>query len=197
MNIVATHLKKHRGLKNMSQETLAEYAGVSVRTVQRIESGKSCSVETGKALASVLSLSSIDDLQVQDAINTKINTGATVEVAATTTADEARVTSDTKATTLQRMEQSILLMITRSSNNQLLVYLLLLALFIPVALVRFCLQYLGDYGDKASDQIVLLTDSINAVSTFYMYISVSLLVAMVSYGVFKLCRKIRKQANAT
>jgi len=51
-------LKAQRLQYGLSQETLAEMAGVSTRTIQRIESGKNSSIETAKAIASVLGLSS-------------------------------------------------------------------------------------------------------------------------------------------
>lgn len=47
-------VKKLRHKKNWSQEQLAEVAGLSVRTIQRIESGGKASLESLKALASVL-----------------------------------------------------------------------------------------------------------------------------------------------
>jgi transcriptional regulator with XRE-family HTH domain len=47
-------LKKLRENRKWSQEQLAKMAGLSVRTIQRIEAGHSASIETLKALASVL-----------------------------------------------------------------------------------------------------------------------------------------------
>ncbi len=47
-------LKKLREDKNISQEQLATMAGLSVRTIQRIESGNRASIESLKSLASVL-----------------------------------------------------------------------------------------------------------------------------------------------
>lgn len=47
-------LKKLRENRKWSQEQLAKMAGLSVRTIQRIEGGHSASAETLKALASVL-----------------------------------------------------------------------------------------------------------------------------------------------
>jgi len=47
-------LKKLREDKNLSQEQLATMAGLSVRTIQRIESGSRASIESLKSLASVL-----------------------------------------------------------------------------------------------------------------------------------------------
>ncbi|WP_135076876.1 helix-turn-helix domain-containing protein [Terasakiella sp. SH-1] len=46
-------LKMLRTEKNWSQEQLAECAGISVRTIQRIENGAACSLETAKCLAAV------------------------------------------------------------------------------------------------------------------------------------------------
>ncbi len=39
--------------KGWSQEQLAEIAGLSVRTIQRLENGGACSLETAKALSAV------------------------------------------------------------------------------------------------------------------------------------------------
>lgn len=46
-------IKKLRERKNWSQEQLATMSGLSVRTIQRIESGNKASLESLKALASV------------------------------------------------------------------------------------------------------------------------------------------------
>lgn len=50
-------LKRLRENKKWSQEQLALMAGLSVRTIQRIERGQSASVESLKSLASVLEVS--------------------------------------------------------------------------------------------------------------------------------------------
>ena len=50
-------LKRLRENKKWSQEQLAIMAGLSVRTIQRIERGQSASVESLKSLASVLEVS--------------------------------------------------------------------------------------------------------------------------------------------
>ncbi|MBQ4845318.1 helix-turn-helix transcriptional regulator [Pseudoalteromonas sp. MMG005] len=46
-------LKKLRADKNWSQEQVATFSGLSTRTIQRVESGQSASIETLKSLASV------------------------------------------------------------------------------------------------------------------------------------------------
>ena len=46
-------VKKMRMERNWSQEQLAELCGLSVRTIQRVESGNRASIETLKSLASV------------------------------------------------------------------------------------------------------------------------------------------------
>ena len=46
-------VKKLRVKHNWSQEQLAELCGLSVRTIQRVESGNKASIETLKCLASV------------------------------------------------------------------------------------------------------------------------------------------------
>ena len=49
-------LKRLRHKRNWSQEQLAEISGLSVRTIQRIESGGKASLESLNALASVLEI---------------------------------------------------------------------------------------------------------------------------------------------
>lgn len=46
-------VKKLRMERNWSQEQLAEFCGLSVRTIQRVESGNKASIETLMSLASV------------------------------------------------------------------------------------------------------------------------------------------------
>ena len=46
-------VKKLRAEKNWSQEQVAMFSGLSIRTIQRVESGQSASLETLKSLASV------------------------------------------------------------------------------------------------------------------------------------------------
>ncbi|MEM7359964.1 MAG: helix-turn-helix transcriptional regulator [Pseudomonadota bacterium] len=50
-------LKQLRLSRHYSQEQLAQMSGLSVRTIQRIESGKSASLESLKCLAAVLEVS--------------------------------------------------------------------------------------------------------------------------------------------
>lgn len=46
-------VKKLRAEKNWSQEQVASFSGLSIRTIQRVESGQKASIETLKSLASV------------------------------------------------------------------------------------------------------------------------------------------------
>lgn len=46
-------IKKLRKINNWSQEQLAVFSGLNVRTIQRVESGHSTSIETLKSLAAV------------------------------------------------------------------------------------------------------------------------------------------------
>ncbi|MET1254612.1 helix-turn-helix domain-containing protein [Aliikangiella maris] len=55
-------VKKLRLQKCWSQEQLAEFSGLSVRTIQRLEKGQPASMESLKALASVFELN-LSDLQ--------------------------------------------------------------------------------------------------------------------------------------
>ncbi len=56
--------------KGWSQEDLALHAGVSARTIQRIEAGHAASLETLKCLAAVLETSVSDLITESDAMNT-------------------------------------------------------------------------------------------------------------------------------
>ncbi len=49
-------LKKLRVEKNWSQEQVAIFSGLSIRTIQRVESGQSASIETLKSIASVFEI---------------------------------------------------------------------------------------------------------------------------------------------
>lgn len=46
-------VKKLRAKRNWSQEQVATFSGLSIRTIQRVESGQKASIETLKSLASV------------------------------------------------------------------------------------------------------------------------------------------------
>lgn len=49
-------IRKLRLQRGWSQEQLAEMSGLSVRTVQRVEQGKSVSIESAKSIAAVLEI---------------------------------------------------------------------------------------------------------------------------------------------
>lgn len=54
---MSSRLKKHRRLRNLSQEELAELSGLSIRTIQRLEKGESVgSAYTLRTLAAALQL---------------------------------------------------------------------------------------------------------------------------------------------
>lgn len=61
-------LVKYRNQKNLTQEELAEKAGVSVRTIQRIEKGAELKGYTLKALARALELSE-GDLKIDTSVS--------------------------------------------------------------------------------------------------------------------------------
>ena len=46
-------VRKLRAQRNWSQEQLADFSGLNVRTIQRVESGQKASIETLKCIASV------------------------------------------------------------------------------------------------------------------------------------------------
>ena len=58
MKINIDKVKTIRLNKNLSQEQLSELSGLSLRTIQRIESGKSVSIETLKVLSIALGVDS-------------------------------------------------------------------------------------------------------------------------------------------
>jgi DNA-binding XRE family transcriptional regulator len=60
MKVDAGLVKRMREQKSWSQEHLAAVAGVSIRTVQRVESDGAASLETRMALASVLGVTAAD-----------------------------------------------------------------------------------------------------------------------------------------
>ena len=55
-------IRAYRELRKWSQEQLAEIAGVSTRTIQRVENGKSADFDTKRALARALEFEDIDVL---------------------------------------------------------------------------------------------------------------------------------------
>ena len=57
MNINSNRLKQLRAERNWSQEQLSEMCGVNLRTIQRIETRGTASLETAKALAAVFDVS--------------------------------------------------------------------------------------------------------------------------------------------
>lgn len=61
------HLKKLRLSKHLSQEQVAEMAGINVRTIQRLENGKDASIETQKCLAAALEID-IDTLNQEEIV---------------------------------------------------------------------------------------------------------------------------------
>ena len=63
-------LKKLRISRHLSQEQLALMAGLNVRTIQRIESGKNASLESLKSIAAVLEVE-IATLQQEDLVMDK------------------------------------------------------------------------------------------------------------------------------
>lgn len=56
----AVLIRTMREVYHWSQETLAELAGLNVRTVQRVESAKSASADTRRALAAAFEIEDID-----------------------------------------------------------------------------------------------------------------------------------------
>lgn len=67
----ATLIRKMREAFQWSQETLAELAGLNVRTVQRVENAKSASSDTRRALAVAFEIEDIDAFNKPFAIPTE------------------------------------------------------------------------------------------------------------------------------
>tara|TARA_B100000929_G_scaffold107918_1_gene85417 strand:- start:22938 stop:23951 length:1014 start_codon:yes stop_codon:yes gene_type:complete len=62
MAVILTHLKAQRIAKGFTQETLASAAGISTRTIQRIEKGEEAALETAKSISAALDCQSYHDL---------------------------------------------------------------------------------------------------------------------------------------
>lgn len=60
----AALIRKMREVFQWAQETLAELAGLNVRTVQRVENAKSASTDTRRALAAAFEIEDIDALRM-------------------------------------------------------------------------------------------------------------------------------------
>ncbi|MFC3194733.1 2TM domain-containing protein [Marinicella sediminis] len=80
-------VKKLRLQQNWSQEQLAEYSGLSIRTIQRIEKGKPASLESFKSIAAVFEVH-VDDLQPEIAMKQDNHRPATDEQAPLITREE-------------------------------------------------------------------------------------------------------------
>jgi transcriptional regulator with XRE-family HTH domain len=65
-------VRKLRIQKGWSQEQLAQFSGLSVRTIQRIERGKTAGLESLKSLAAVFEVN-FQDLQQETVMDTKSN----------------------------------------------------------------------------------------------------------------------------
>ena len=63
-------VRKLRIQKGWSQEQLAQFSGLSVRTIQRVERGKTAGLESLKSLAAVFEVN-IKDLQQETVMDTK------------------------------------------------------------------------------------------------------------------------------
>jgi len=65
-------VRKLRIQRGWSQDQLAQFSGLSVRTIQRIERGKTAGLESLKSLAAVFELN-IQDLQQETVMDTNTN----------------------------------------------------------------------------------------------------------------------------
>ena len=65
-------VKKLRLQRNWSQEQLAEFSGLSTRTIQRIERGKSANLESYRSIAAVFEID-VEDLKPELTMNVEQN----------------------------------------------------------------------------------------------------------------------------
>jgi transcriptional regulator with XRE-family HTH domain len=65
-------VRKLRIQRGWSQDQLAQFSGLSVRTIQRLERGKTAGLESLKSLAAVFEVN-IQDLQQETVMNTNTN----------------------------------------------------------------------------------------------------------------------------
>lgn len=65
MKYFAIHLRDKRLTRGWDQETIAHMSGLSVRTIQRIEAGNSCSLESMKSLSAAMDLKHFSELMPQ------------------------------------------------------------------------------------------------------------------------------------
>ena len=86
-------VRKLRLQRGWSQETLAEMAGVSVRTIQRIERGQVPAIDTAKSLAAVFE---VPFAQLRAGEDTMIDTPSNPASDAETDADAATLQDDEK-----------------------------------------------------------------------------------------------------
>jgi DNA-binding XRE family transcriptional regulator len=61
-NVLLVRLKEQRNSRDWTQDMLANFSGLSVRTIQRIESGERVNIETAKSLAATFGMESYADL---------------------------------------------------------------------------------------------------------------------------------------
>ena len=72
MKAKSSLIRKHRSARLWSQEQLADVSGLGLRTIQRIERGKTAGLESLKSLAAVFEVN-IQDLQQETVMDTKTN----------------------------------------------------------------------------------------------------------------------------
>ncbi len=65
-------VRKLRIQRGWSQDQLAQFSGLSIRTIQRIERGKTAGLESLKSLAAVFEVN-IQDLQQETVMDTNTN----------------------------------------------------------------------------------------------------------------------------
>mgnify|MGYP001953703671 FL=1 len=65
MKYFAIHLRDKRLKRGWDQESIAHMSGLSVRTIQRIEAGNSCSLDTLKSLSAAMELNHFSELLPQ------------------------------------------------------------------------------------------------------------------------------------
>jgi transcriptional regulator with XRE-family HTH domain len=109
------NIRQRRLEKDWSQEQLAQYSGLSARTIQRIESGQKVGIESLKCLAAVFEISTNTLLQEQNMNDQKID----VRLRITKTEQEAINFAQLMFKGPKKGDKDTLLKIERDAINKL------------------------------------------------------------------------------
>ncbi len=101
-------VKKLRLQHSWSQEQLAQFSGLSKRTIQRIERGKSASLESWKSLAAVFEVT-VEELKPETEMNTESNNNTTSNRLTEEEADALEYVEELKAFYLHLMTFAVVI----------------------------------------------------------------------------------------